>query len=66
MTLQQCIRAALAIGAAAAAFSGMPAQAAGTAALSPLRKLDVDHFANACPDTGEQLTTRRPLPCAQR
>ena len=33
--------------------------AAGTAALSPLRKLDVDHFANACPDTGELLRVFR-------
>jgi predicted lipoprotein with Yx(FWY)xxD motif len=35
MTLPQCIRAALAIGATATAFSAMPAQAAGTVALPP-------------------------------
>jgi hypothetical protein len=35
--------------------------AEGTAALSPLRKSDVDHFANACPDTGELLRVFRTM-----
>jgi galactokinase/mevalonate kinase-like predicted kinase len=35
--------------------------AAGTAALSPLRKADVDHFATSCPDTGELLRVFRTM-----
>ena len=35
--------------------------AAGTAALSPLRKADVDHFANNCRDTGELLRVFRTM-----
>ncbi len=35
--------------------------AAGTAALSPLRKVDVDHFANNCRDTGELLRVFRTM-----